>query len=166
MGSWARETGKFRELPSKTRLGQRFGIFPDVILTNHDQFKVAELRRAFLGHIFYAHGSFCCVRQGVPRVPVDRRGRFVALCSVYLACVSFGEINFDLKLDLTWFVDDDEGQYRQNTSFAHRAKRSGPMTCRYGETPRPTTGRRQSTAKGRRPAWAAIPVAGTQRRWR
>jgi len=50
------------------------------------------------------------------------------------------------------------------TSFMHRAKRSGPITYRYGETSCPTTGRRQSTAQGRRPAWAAISVAGTQRR--
>ena len=32
--------------------------------------------------------------------------------------------------------------------------------------PRPTTGRRQFTAQGRRPARTAIPIAGTQRRWR
>ena len=32
----------------------------------------------------------CCLRQGAPWVPVDRRGALFALCSVYMACVSFG----------------------------------------------------------------------------
>ena len=55
-----------------------------------------------------------------------------------------------------------------HTSFTrgNRVKRSGPITCRYGEAPRPTTGRRQSTAQGRRPARTAIPIASTQRRCR
>ena len=37
-------------------------------------------------------------------------------------------------------------------SLTHHAKSCGPNVCRYGETPRPTTGRQQSTAQGRRPA--------------
>ena len=37
----------------------------------------------------------CCLRQGAPRVPVDRRGTLVALYYAYLACVSFGEIYLD-----------------------------------------------------------------------
>jgi len=32
----------------------------------------------------------CCLRQGAPRVPIDRRGALVALCSAFWACVSYG----------------------------------------------------------------------------
>ena len=31
-------------------------------------------------------------------MPVDRRGALVVLCSVYLACLSFGEANLDLQI--------------------------------------------------------------------
>ena len=33
----------------------------------------------------------CCLRQGAPWVPVDRRCTLVALWSMYLVCVSFGD---------------------------------------------------------------------------
>jgi len=51
----------------------------------------AAVGETFTTHAHSFPGPACFLRKGSPRVPVDRRGALLALCSVYLACVSFGE---------------------------------------------------------------------------
>ena len=46
------------------------------------------------------------------------------------------------KVNTGWFLVRYEG------SVPYGVERSGPNACRYGEMPRPTTGRRQSTVRG------------------
>ena len=70
------------------------------------QITTREFRAASpaISHVYSAHtaaavGVTFPSRLLLAARRTDRRGTLVALCSVYLACVSFGEIN----LDFTWF---------------------------------------------------------------